>query len=364
MALSSPPPPPDSAPSSTTTTTTATTTTTTTRPPFPPNPRHPPHHPRPNPPHPYTAAPFYPPHPQPLNPRLPSNPNPNYPNLPPFQHPHDLTNTASSTTAAATLYPVSSSGRGFLPKQHPSVPVNNSNPNPHLNQARPGALSYPRPAFGYSHMDLGQVPGGMGVGTGYVSGRAITHLQHPGAGGGAMVMPGVIKGVPVSGASSQTQHKVALSSPSISDCNGHKEIRERSRDDSVVTIRDRKVRVSDNASVYALCRSWLRNGLPEESQPVYMDAARSLPRPLPLPAQDSSSPLKKEEAKKEEEEEGSVENLTPEELLQTHIKRAKKVRSRLREERLHRIARYKTRLALLLPPMVEQQLRNDLASGI
>lgn len=36
---------------------------------------------------------------------------------------------------------------------------------------------------------------------------------------------------------------------------------------------------------------------------------------------------------------------------------------RLREERLQRIARYKTRLALLLPPIVEQQLRNDTATG-
>jgi hypothetical protein len=33
---------------------------------------------------------------------------------------------------------------------------------------------------------------------------------------------------------------------------------------------------------------------------------------------------------------------------------------RLREERLQRIARYKSRLALLLPPLVEQ-FRNDTA---
>nr|XP_027113640.1 uncharacterized protein LOC113732186 [Coffea arabica] len=156
---------------------------------------------------------------------------------------------------------------------------------------------------------------------------------------------------------------VSLSSTPVSDSNGHKEMRERGRDDSLVTIRDRKVRVSQSASLYAHCRSWLRNGFPEESQPINMDAARSLPRPLPLPVQGNVSPVKKDDPKEEEEVEGSVDNLTSEELLQTHIKRAKRVRSRLREERLQRIARYKTRLALLLPLMVEQQMRNDSASG-
>ncbi|XP_071931615.1 uncharacterized protein [Coffea arabica] len=375
MALSAPPPPPpDPAPSSSTTTAVATTSTTT-RPPFPPNPRNPPTPPPPPPPpphfHPHPLhphhypAPFYPqPHPHLINSRLPASPNSNYP--PPS---HDVTTTANATT---TLYPVASSGRGFLQKHpHSSVPVNNSiNPNSHLyaaGAARPGVgISYPRPLFGYSHPDPGLVAGtGMGMGMGYVSGRSIPHLQHP-AGGGATVMPGVIKGVPISAsASSQPQHKVSLSSTPVSDSNGHKEMRERGRDDSFVTIRDRKVRVSESASLYAHCRSWLRNGFPEESQPINMDAARSLPRPLPLPAQGNVSPVKKDNPKEEEEfqVEGSVDNLTSEELLQTHIKRAKRVRSRLREERLQRIARYKTRLALLLPLMVEQQMRNDSASG-
>ncbi|KAL3516595.1 hypothetical protein ACH5RR_023497 [Cinchona calisaya] len=361
MALSTPPPPPDHCPSIACTSPS----TTITRPPFPPNPRHPPPPPPPPPypqppPH-YYPAPFYPIHPHFINSGLPSSPNSTYP--PP---PHDVTSTAYTTTP---LYPVVSSGRGFLQNPLPSVTVNHPpNPNSHLYVVRPGVgVSYPhRPVFGYSYPDPGQVPK-MGLDMRYVSGRSITHLQHQGSGGGggvATVMPGVIKGVPVSASSSsQPQHKIALSSVSISDCNGHKEIRERGKDDSFATIRDRKVRVFENASIYALCRSWLRNGIPEESQPLHMDAARSLPRPLPLPAEDSVSPVKEDDPKEEEEEEGSVVNLTPEELLQTHIKRAKRVRSRLREERLQRIARYKTRLALLLPLMVEQQLRNDSASG-
>nr|XP_009617362.1 uncharacterized protein LOC104109717 [Nicotiana tomentosiformis] len=98
-------------------------------------------------------------------------------------------------------------------------------------------------------------------------------------------------------------------------------------------------------------------------QSQYMDGVRSLPRPLPLAPQDAESPVKKEGDKEEEEDGGSVEHLSPKELLQRHVKRAKRIRSRLREERLRRIARYKTRLALLLPPMVEQQYKYDPASG-
>lgn len=175
----------------------------------------------------------------------------------------------------------------------------------------------------------------------------------------AGVLPGAVKGFPVV---SSSHPKIASTQPSISDCNGFRD--GRSKDDSFAIIRDRKVRISDNASLYTLCRSWLRNGLPDETQSQYMDGVRSLPRPLPLAPQDAESPVKRDGDKEEEEEDGeSVEHLSPKELLQRHVKRAKRIRSRLREERLRRIARYKTRLALLLPPMVEQQFRNDPASG-
>lgn len=171
-------------------------------------------------------------------------------------------------------------------------------------------------------------------------------------------MSGMVKGVPVS-----AQQKVAPSQPSISDCNGYKDLRDRSRDDSIATVSDRKVRICDSSSLYALCRSWLRNGFPEENQPQYVDGVKSLPKPSPALVADCHSPVKKEGDKQDEEEE-SVEHLSPTDLLHRHVKRAKKVRCRLREERLQRIARYKTRLALLLPPLIEQQpFRNDAAAG-
>lgn len=166
---------------------------------------------------------------------------------------------------------------------------------------------------------------------------------------------GVVRGIPV------VSHPKVAASSSITDRNGYKDTRDLNRDDSFATVRDRKVRITDGASLYAQCRSWLRNGLPEESQPQYLDGVKSLPRPLPIPVGDIQSP--KEDGDKEEEDDIDVEQLSSKELLQTHIKRAKRVRARLREERLQRIARYKTRLALLLPPIVEQQLRNDTATG-
>ncbi|KAI5679599.1 hypothetical protein M9H77_00826 [Catharanthus roseus] len=272
MALSAPPPPPDP-PSATTTTastantTAATNTATTTRPLFPPNPRPPSAHPHPNnTAHPYTCpAPFYSNHhPLPVNSRLPTNPNPNYAHLVPSPHPHDVGATSTSAAAAAILYPVASSGRGFLTKQTTPVTLANPGPNSPLFQSRPG-MSYPRPPFGYSHSDPSLVQG-----MGYVTGRP-THVHHGAtmgnSAGAAGVMPGVIKGVPVSVASSHTQHKITISPNSNSDCNGHKDLRDRTKDESAfATIRDRKVRISDNVSLYALCRSWLRNGLPEESQ--------------------------------------------------------------------------------------------------
>ncbi|CAN4080473.1 unnamed protein product [Withania somnifera] len=203
-----------------------------------------------------------------------------------------------------------------------------------------------------------------GSGQGAGAGARPTHLQHALLGSSSpaanSAVP-VVKGFPVVGSS---HPKIASTQPSISDCNGFREKRDRSKDDAFTIIRDRKVRVSDNASLYTLCRSWLRNGLPDETQSQYMDGVRSLPRPLALAPQDAESPVKKDGDKEEEEEEGeSVDLLSPKELLERHVKRAKRIRSRLREERLRRIARYKTRLALLLPPMVEQQFRNDPASG-
>lgn len=190
-----------------------------------------------------------------------------------------------------------------------------------------------------------------------------THLPHALLGSGPSsatgVVPGAAKGIPVS-----TSHHLKVGpSTTFSDSNGYKDLRDRSRDDTVTVIGDRKVRISENGSLYALCRSWLRNGFPEETQPQYPDVIKCLPRPLPVAAQHSDSPGRKGDDKEEEEKDvEAVEDISTKDLLQRHIKRAKRVRSRLREERLQRITRYKTRLGLLLPPMVEQHVKNESAA--
>ncbi|KAK9169974.1 hypothetical protein Syun_002114 [Stephania yunnanensis] len=78
-------------------------------------------------------------------------------------------------------------------------------------------------------------------------------------------------------------------SPS-SEFNG---LRELNRDDTVVTVQDRKVRFSDGTSLYSLCRSWVRNGLPKETQTNIGNGVKLLPRPLPT-ATDTGTPEKSE----------------------------------------------------------------------
>lgn len=156
-------------------------------------------------------------------------------------------------------------------------------------------------------------------------------------------------------------------------------MREKLKGDALTVVRNRNVRLTEGSSLYALCRSWLRNGFPEEIQPRRGSTGRSLPKPSPIPKTTEDLQMKEREEEEDEEEEKdgeveqqeeqgsddaqeegeeSVENVSTDDLFKRHIKRAKKVRARLREVRLKRIARYKSRLALLLPPLVEQ-FRND-----
>ncbi|KAG6792635.1 hypothetical protein POTOM_001787 [Populus tomentosa] len=299
------------------------------------------------------------------------------------------------------LYPVASSGRGFIPRpvrpQQDQTPANQGayHPRgagvayrPHTPTAgvgSPSSRSHPNP------QQLGDLHHLHNVQQQHLmmSRQHPTHLQHHnyvglGLGVGSVAAP--IKGIPVTG-----QLKVAPSP--VSDSNGYKNLRDRSRDDSLMVVRDRKVRISDGAPLYSLCRSWLRNGFPEESEVCitlllglpfcidkrnsfaalgvhYGDSVKPLPRPL-LPKEESEEEVEKEKKvgllithfssttfNYSFADEEPVDHLSAAELLKRHIKHAKKVRARLREGRLKRIARYKSRLALLLPPQVEQ-FRND-----
>ncbi|KAJ7949096.1 proline-rich family protein [Quillaja saponaria] len=274
----------------------------------------------------------------------------------PFRNPSPHSNpqlTKPHDPSQGVLYPVASSGRGFIPKGVRSTPTEQM-----VTVANPGGypprsvVAFPhgvRP-IGSLHMDSLNHPLHM---------TRPPNLQYPHLGS-----PGVTGSVHSKGAPVSASPK-AFPPPLVSDSNGYKDIkdtRERSRDDSLAMVRDRKVRITDGASLYALCRSWLRNGLSEESQPQYENGITVLPKPLPASVVGMLSISKKEDEDEEEEDEESVEDLSPEDLLKMHIRRAKNVRALLRQDRLHRIARYRSRLGLLLPPPVEQ-LRNDTAAG-
>ncbi|KDP20389.1 hypothetical protein JCGZ_05272 [Jatropha curcas] len=292
------------------------------------------------------------------------------------QAPNPTSSSQQQQQQQGILYPVASSGRGFIPRpvRPPDQTVTVAN-NPNLTPGayRPRAIGVPyRPSVrsgsgsprSHLHLDSGLAhQSHLSYNPVQLIRQHPTHLQHHqqqhylGAAGGAGLAP--IKGIPVTG-----QLKAAPALSPVSDSNGYKNLRDRGRDESLTLFRDRKVKISDEASLYALCRSWLRNGFTEESQPHYGDVVKSLPRPLPIAVVDTHSPKKEgeEEVEEDEEDEESVDHLSAQDLLKRHIKRAKKVRARLREGRLKRIARYKTRLALLLPPHVEQ-LRNETAAG-
>ncbi|KAE8650942.1 uncharacterized protein LOC101211370 [Cucumis sativus] len=250
----------------------------------------------------------------------------------------------------AILYPVASSGRGFVPRTIRPLPADQA-----VTLANPGGYPH-RPVVTFPHRPIGS--------------PHLDSMSHP----MHMTRPPNLQQqlIPFSGSSISGSIKCAPNSSdpkafppqTICESNGCKEMRV--RDDTLCVVRDRKVRITDGASLYALCRSWLRNGSQEESQPQYGSFFRSLPRPLPI-AVAGAAPLQKKEVVKEEvdekdKDEGSIEHLSTQELLKRHVRRAKKVRSRLREERLQRIERYKTRLALLLPPPIEQ-LRTDNVTG-
>ncbi|KAM0901246.1 hypothetical protein ACQ4PT_020106 [Festuca glaucescens] len=143
--------------------------------------------------------------------------------------------------------------------------------------------------------------------------------------------------------------------PSPQEHSNTKERESTKEDASTAVINDRKVNMldSDSGSLYALCRSWVRNGVPHEIQPSFVgNVAPLLPRPLPASVVDSRLSEKDNDAEDQdsEEEKNDTGEYTVADLLKQHVTRAKKIRAKLRKEQQVRIERYKQRLALLLPP--------------
>nr|GEX19074.1 hypothetical protein [Tanacetum cinerariifolium] len=123
-------------------------------------------------------------------------------------------------------YPVASSGRGFLDR-----PVSN----------------YPYRPYGYSNSEQTHV-GTISINCGVAKRLFIDLNERPKE---DIVDPNY-------------QPKTAGQSSGAND--SLKDIRDKNGDDAFVIIRDRKVPISEGTSLYAQCRSWLKNGFTVENQ--------------------------------------------------------------------------------------------------
>jgi hypothetical protein len=105
----------------------------------------------------------------------------------------------------------------------------------------------------------------------------------------------------------------------------------------VVTVKDRKVKLlseTDDTSLYALCRRWVRNDVPRKDQSGLRDCVIPLPKPLTVAEADKAEGQVLENGKKRDEDLSSPEvdklpdSPTADELLQSHIHHFRNVRKR------------------------------------
>ncbi|PNT76651.1 hypothetical protein BRADI_1g50960v3 [Brachypodium distachyon] len=144
------------------------------------------------------------------------------------------------------------------------------------------------------------------------------------------------RGVPIAPQPHPKVNPVAAVTPSPQhEEHSNTKQRESTKEDSttVVVINDRKVNLldSESGSLYALCRSWVRNGVQHEIQPRFVgNVAPLLPRPLPASVVDSRISEKHNDTENEdsEEEKNDTGEYTAADLLKQHVNRAKKIRAR------------------------------------
>ncbi|KAM0064732.1 putative protein LIN37 [Helianthus debilis subsp. tardiflorus] len=233
--------------------------------------------------------------------------------------------------------PTTTTTPNFLqPQKHSHPPIYQTFYNPQHSNSRPHHQQPPLPVSGYPYT--------VNRPHGFLNSDQLVKVNPL----SAPLQQTLVGGAPTVSANTKVvgQSSVAFDN-SLRDKNG---------DDAFVVIRDRKVQVSEDTSLYAQCRSWLKNGVTLEKQ--YPDCVKSLPKPLPA----STVEARKEDDLELEEKIENIDHLSAKELLQLHVNHAKKVRARLRNQRLQRIERYKDRLALLLPAVADKQPKNDPAS--
>ncbi|EOA36931.1 hypothetical protein CARUB_v10009801mg [Capsella rubella] len=274
-------------------------------------------------------------------PAPPPPPPPTYRPIAPFRHPNPLQQAHNNLYAqsipnirpnqdpSAVLYPFAPPGRGF-----PARPVRGFLADQSGYPPRPG-VAYNLRQFGPTQMETMMQ---------LMRGR---NPQLPRLGAASPVGSGPRRGSP-----QFLQPRVAPPRTSVQDTSRNRKAR--GKDEALILVRGRKVRITEGASLYSLGRSWLKNGAHVGIQPQRSGIMKPLPRPLPVDMTETSVPAE-ESADEDEEDEEAVKELSEKDLLKRHIERAKKIRARLREERLRKIKRYKERIALLLPRSEEEK---------
>ncbi|KAG8096880.1 hypothetical protein GUJ93_ZPchr0013g36937 [Zizania palustris] len=113
------------------------------------------------------------------------------------------------------------------------------------------------------------------------------------------------RGVSIAPQAQPKANPVPAVTPSPQEINNSKGSERSKEDGTTVVVNDRKANLldSESGSLYALCRSWVHNGVPHESQPSIGTGAPILPRPLPASVVDSRISEKDNDAEKEDLEE-------------------------------------------------------------
>eukprot|EP00850_Spirogloea_muscicola_P004138 SM000017S02878 [mRNA] locus=s17:877159:878709:- [translate_table: standard] len=133
----------------------------------------------------------------------------------------------------------------------------------------------------------------------------------------------------------------------------------------VVVVCDRRVRLAsehDPSSLYDLCRRWMRNdAAPQQGASMLRGSPMALPKPLSMEDEpDDALELGKAGSSASSSQlPKPVEDMSPAELLLHQIAGFQATRRRYKEERARRIARYRVRLASLMPPVAEGQMADD-----
>ncbi|BBN03126.1 hypothetical protein MPTK1_2g20940 [Marchantia polymorpha subsp. ruderalis] len=262
--------------------------------------------------------------------------------------------------------------KGLAQHSHPRTTVH----RPTSRSASPGVLLQSSEEIGHHGQPVSMGPGLASAIAHARNFPGIQHLQVAQAPSPQMTQGQALHQQQAASSTVATQQQVSAARPPISGSNSAINndilLRDRSLDNGIlVKVCDRKVRLSseeDETSLYALCRRWVRNDVPRKDQPQLWEQP-SLPRPLTSAEAEKIESVSTENGDSKENSKlhiqpdlsKPVDSMSEKELLQHHVEHFKNIRKRCREDRMQRVARFKPRLALLLPANAENGRRDSLS---